>query len=120
MKKIVSLLLVFVLIYGVVTILRDDSADEKSNTNTSDSYNQVQPNTNGYYSNNYYVNDSTRYENNEKDDPITCWSCYGDGKCDFCGGSGEYEHYPDWAGTTCRTCNGSGKCPGCNGKGVYN
>ncbi len=51
---------------------------------------------------------------------MTCWSCYGDGVCDWCDGSGRYDHYPDWAGTICRTCDGTGDCPGCDGRGTYN
>ena len=40
----------------------------------------------------------------------TCQSCYGDGHCRHCTGSGE-----ESAGRDCQNCGGSGSCPECGG-----
>ena len=51
-------------------------------------------------------------------EPRLCYSCFGNGGCIVCGGTGRLMAVQDtMLGNGCRTCNGSGRCGACGGDG---
>ena len=48
----------------------------------------------------------------------TCTSCFGDGSCATCGGSGVISRLKDDP-QQCRNCSGTGVCPACEGSGAW-
>jgi len=48
----------------------------------------------------------------------TCTSCFGDGRCAQCDGSGINTHLNE-NDPKCRNCSGTGVCPACNGTGAW-
>jgi len=73
--------------------------------------NYMNSRNNGY---NYSIPQYNQPTNNSSQ---TCVSCYGDGRCHVCGGSGVYSRYGQ--SHTCTACYGTGKCSICGGKGRY-
>jgi len=50
----------------------------------------------------------------------TCTSCFGNGSCARCGGSGlDAQRNNDENQSKCRTCFGTGVCTACNGTGAW-
>jgi hypothetical protein len=48
----------------------------------------------------------------------TCASCFGNGRCSACDGSGINPHLNEDE-PKCRNCSGTGVCPACNGTGAW-
>jgi hypothetical protein len=48
----------------------------------------------------------------------TCTSCFGNGRCATCDGSGINPHLNEDQ-SKCRNCSGTGVCPVCNGSGAW-
>ena len=61
-------------------------------------------------------NAGSSYSDDDDDEPTTCYSCYGNGSCKSCNGSGRDSYMRNGK---CGVCRGTGRCVGCNGKGVY-
>ncbi|MGB9980130.1 zinc-ribbon domain-containing protein [Methanobacterium sp.] len=90
-----------------------------SNGSSSDSSNSNSSNSDSSNSGGYGLDSSSSSESSSSGDKRMCYHCMGSGKCDNCDGKGYDLNSNGTESTTCVFCGGSGKCTSCNGEGYH-